>query len=830
MIRLAPLVFVALLLPTAPVLADTARTIIVMDGSGSMWGQIDGRAKLEIARETVAEVLGTLPAAQELGLMAYGHRRKGDCSDIELVVPPGPGTGPAILQTVNTMRFLGKTPLSQSVKQAAEALRYGEEAATVVLVTDGLETCEADPCALGRELEAAGLNFTAHVIGFGLTQAEGAQVACLATETGGRYIQASDAGSLSAALRETIVAAAPEPEPVPEPEPEPVPVLPQASLTAPESAPAGSVLEVGFEGPREEFDYIRILDANGDWQAEANAGEDPFVTIRLPFEPGPYEIVYLYQTAEIIARKPLTITEAVVSLTAPDTAPAGSLIDVQWTGPGAEYDYINLLDAAGERVAESYVGASSPVQVRLPFTTGAFTLTYLFQSSDVIFSRPITLTEAPVSITAPDTAQVGTDVTLAWVGPATDFDNIQFYRQSDDSRLGYQYLGDTDQLVFTMPEEPGMYEFRYVFLDQETIHVRPISVTLDKVEAAPVAPSTVTALTSDDLTPVTILADDSGMFHVIWSGVPVPGQDLPPEAWAVEEGVVGPVETAFFPGDYDILGDAGDQVFAGRITVSADGENRFVIPFDPNRSPSGPDDPANAPGDPVPIAISGVYGFGVTWRAIPLSGQDSDVLGDVAGPGAAWNTRLDPGLWRIVGQAEGAVGAVYAGDIQVSASGETTIVMPHFMVNPDFPSDGGYRCNGKPICGMTDLATGLGMILPDGYGTDMPLFAQTAGGVRADSPMVSVLDITGATDEVIAVLNPLQWLESNGTCTDTEAGSFCTFAGLTALQVERARVIGASITIGPPRDTPQTLRDAGILVTNPPENLFDLLAPDWKRN
>jgi hypothetical protein len=131
---------------------------------------------------------------------------------------------------------------------------------------------------------------------------------------------------------------------------------------------------------------------------------------------------------------------------------------------------------------------------------------------------------------------------------------------------------------------------------------------------------------------------------------------------------------------------------------------------------------------------------------------------------------------------------------------------------------------------MTDPATWLGMILPDGYGTDMPLFAQTAAGVRADAPMVSVLDITGATDEVIAVLNPLQWLESNGTCVGTEAGQFCTFAGLTALQADGARVIGASIMTGPPRDTPQTLRDAGILVTNPPENLFDLLAPDWKRN
>ena len=190
--------------PLAATAQEAPRTIIVMDGSGSMWGQIDGRAKLEIAREAVARVVQGIPVQQELGLLAYGHRTKGNCSDIELLVPPGQGTGPAIVDAVNAMRFLGKTPLSAAVRQAAEALRYGEESATVVLVTDGLETCEADPCALASELEAAGVNFTAHVVGFGLTKEEGAQVACLAENTGGRYIEAANAGELVSALTEAI--------------------------------------------------------------------------------------------------------------------------------------------------------------------------------------------------------------------------------------------------------------------------------------------------------------------------------------------------------------------------------------------------------------------------------------------------------------------------------------------------------------------------------------------------------------------------------------------------------------------------------------------------
>lgn len=219
--RLVRLLALAAPFLAAPALAQD-RSIIVLDASGSMWGQIDGRPKLEIAREALGAVLSEMPAEAELGLMAYGHREKGSCTDIELVVPPGPGTAQAITDAANTMKFLGKTPLTDSVRRAAAELRSTEAKATVILITDGIETCEADPCALGAELEASGVDFTAHVVGFGLTAEEGATVACLAENTGGRYIEAKDAGSLVEALKTTVAVAEPEPQPAPEPPPPPV--------------------------------------------------------------------------------------------------------------------------------------------------------------------------------------------------------------------------------------------------------------------------------------------------------------------------------------------------------------------------------------------------------------------------------------------------------------------------------------------------------------------------------------------------------------------------------------------------------------------------------
>jgi Ca-activated chloride channel homolog len=222
-----------------PVLADGA-AIIVLDASGSMWDEVDGRPKLEIAREALGDVLRSLPADSALGLLAYGHRVKGDCNDIELLVPPATGRAAAISSVADHLRFIGKTPLTEAVRQAAAVLDSTAQKATVILITDGIENCSGDPCALGAELEDTGADFTAHVVGFGLTDAEGAEVACLAQNTGGVYLQAGDAASLGDALRATVLAGdpIPAPEPTTAPTPSPTPDPPPAPLPDPVPEPA----------------------------------------------------------------------------------------------------------------------------------------------------------------------------------------------------------------------------------------------------------------------------------------------------------------------------------------------------------------------------------------------------------------------------------------------------------------------------------------------------------------------------------------------------------------------------------------------------------------
>ncbi len=192
--------------------AQGPRAMIIFDASGSMWGQIDGVNKIVIARDALRSVLERWNPKVRLGLTVYGHRVKGDCNDIETLIPIGPVDKKRMIETVEGILPKGKTPISRSLRKVAEQLRAGEDRATIILISDGKETCDADPCKTAKALKESGIDFVAHVIGFNVDRNTDRQLACIARVTGGEYFSAQNAAALNRAMR-TIVKKVERPKP-----------------------------------------------------------------------------------------------------------------------------------------------------------------------------------------------------------------------------------------------------------------------------------------------------------------------------------------------------------------------------------------------------------------------------------------------------------------------------------------------------------------------------------------------------------------------------------------------------------------------------------------
>src|SRR3954452_21048144 len=117
---------------------------IILDASGSMNGEIDGRRKIDIAHEALAALVGRLPDRTNVALRAYGHRKGSDCSDVELLTPLGALDRGALTAQINTVNPAQKvmTPIGASLEQVAQDLQGAQGDVLVVLVSDGDETCD----------------------------------------------------------------------------------------------------------------------------------------------------------------------------------------------------------------------------------------------------------------------------------------------------------------------------------------------------------------------------------------------------------------------------------------------------------------------------------------------------------------------------------------------------------------------------------------------------------------------------------------------------------------------------------------------------------------
>jgi Mg-chelatase subunit ChlD len=225
--RLSILLFSILAITSIAASQASAQTnvMFIFDASGSMKRSAGAESRIVAAKRAFSETLGAMPANVRTGLIAYGHRRAKDCSDIEVVSPIGADDARTQARMVDGFEALGETPIADALNRAGQAMQaFRGQSNSIVLVTDGIEECRGDPCAAAASLKSLGIDVKVHVVGFALGANESSKLQCVVEQTGGRYFDANDVNKLRTTLAEvrTIVAqAAPPPAPTPVAPPEP---------------------------------------------------------------------------------------------------------------------------------------------------------------------------------------------------------------------------------------------------------------------------------------------------------------------------------------------------------------------------------------------------------------------------------------------------------------------------------------------------------------------------------------------------------------------------------------------------------------------------------
>lgn len=196
------------------VVAPANRFYIILDCSGSMIENMDGRMKFDIARGSVQSLIDQLPPNSQVALRCYGHRKSAidrDCDlDTELKIPLGPLNKDKFTAALNSLRARGKTPMALSIAEAIKDLHDvdAQNPITVLLLTDGGEDTfkpRGNPIKACDDLaKVKGVAF--HIVGFDINQPEwSAQLQAMARASGGRYWPAARGADLERSIRGAVL-------------------------------------------------------------------------------------------------------------------------------------------------------------------------------------------------------------------------------------------------------------------------------------------------------------------------------------------------------------------------------------------------------------------------------------------------------------------------------------------------------------------------------------------------------------------------------------------------------------------------------------------------
>jgi hypothetical protein len=184
--------------------ASEAAIEIVLDASGSMLKRMDGRRRIEIARNSLNKlVMEELERDHPVAIRVFGHDRPGSCETalLQPLSPLDPDAAVSMISTVEPQN-LAKTPIAASLRMVGEDLAGVPGRKTVVLITDGEETCGGDPRAEIQALAARDIDVRVNIVGFAVDDAAlKGEFAEWARIGRGRYFDAGRPEELDAAVK-----------------------------------------------------------------------------------------------------------------------------------------------------------------------------------------------------------------------------------------------------------------------------------------------------------------------------------------------------------------------------------------------------------------------------------------------------------------------------------------------------------------------------------------------------------------------------------------------------------------------------------------------------
>lgn len=176
-----------------------------------------------------------------------------------------------------------------------------------------------------------------------------------------------------------------------------------AKIDAKSSADAAGWIDVNWEGPAAERDFIAV--AQPQQKPDAWVTQTPVKTgnplrVRAPSTPGGYEIRYvLWRGAKTLAMIPLTVVDVEAAVMPPAAVKAGAVFEVRWEGPGYPEDFVSIARAdqpPSGSLSNMKLRPGVVAKIRAPKEAGTYEIRYVLGRGGRLLAKT-TITVEPAT-------------------------------------------------------------------------------------------------------------------------------------------------------------------------------------------------------------------------------------------------------------------------------------------------------------------------------------------------------------------------------------------------------------------------------------------------